>query len=158
MKHGAAERQTLGRTTSVLNPTFPVVSGAYTLTADWTINLPGEFNLRFEEKDLVIWRPGITLWIAVWGNDEGDTPDQRLSQLVDEIDVGAFHLVTEPDRDIRRFRYRLNEAGADGRVAPFYSFVAGQTGHVQMAIYFNDESDLPLAEQIWRSVRESGAP
>ncbi len=142
----------------MLNPNFPVVAGEYALTPEWTITLPGEFSRRFEDQDLVIWRPGITLWIAVWGNDEEESPDERLSDIVDGIDVGAFDLITEEDGNLRRFRYRLNEEAADKRVAPFYCFVVGTSGHVQLAIYFDAERDVTTAETLWRSLRENPAP
>lgn len=142
----------------MLNPNFPVVSGEYALTRKWSIVLPGEFSRRLEHEDLVIWRPGITLWIAAWGNDNGETLEQRLSDIVDDIDVGAFDLVTEQDGNVRRFRYRLNEETHDGRAAAFYCFVVGTSGHVQLAIYFDSEDDLTTAEQLWRSLHENPAP
>ena len=49
-----------------LNPHFPVVTGRHQLTAEWSIDLPGEFNRRIDDGDLVFWRPGITAFVAIW--------------------------------------------------------------------------------------------
>ena len=59
-----------------LHPAFPIVEGNYRLTREWTIDLPGKFNRRIEDDDLVIWRPGLTFWIAIWGLEAGKTPEE----------------------------------------------------------------------------------
>jgi len=42
-------------------------------------------------------------------------------------------------------------------VAAFYGFVVGANGHIQLAIYFDDEQDKDLAREIWLSVTEGAA-
>ena len=49
----------------MLNPQFPIVEGRYQMTGEWSIALPGQFNRRIENQDLVIWRPGFTIWLAI---------------------------------------------------------------------------------------------
>jgi hypothetical protein len=52
-------------------PGFPLVSGDYALTEEWAIHLPEKFARRVEEGNLVLWRPGLTIWLAAWGNTKG---------------------------------------------------------------------------------------
>jgi hypothetical protein len=142
----------------MLHPDFPVISGVYQMTSDWSVDLPGEFNRRIEEGSLVIWRPGITLWIAVWDNPQDTTPQELLAELRDDIGPGAYDIVSESSRGIERLRYRLEETSGDKRVAAFYSFAVGESGHVQMSVYFDDERTVAVADQLWRSLRETTAP
>ncbi len=136
-----------------LHPDYPVVEGRYDMTPEWAIELPLPFNRRFEENNLVLWRPGITAWIVVWGNDQNASVEARLSALKSRRSPDAFG-PQEFSRDgVGYHFYRLLEAADDARVAAGYAFAFGPAGHVQMAVYFDNESDLPIAEALWRGIR-----
>jgi hypothetical protein len=145
------------RAGSKSEPSAQVVKGEYRMTEGWSITLPEKFNRRVEEGNLVLWRPGITLWIAVWGNDHGESREERLAQLRDSIPPDAFHLEGLLEDDILRLGYRLDEASDDNQAAAFYGFAVGFNGHVQIAVYFDQEGDLDLAKGIWQSLREHRA-
>jgi hypothetical protein len=136
---------------------YPLVSGQYEMTDDWTISLPGKFRRRFEEGSLVLWRPGITAWISVWGNDNNTAQRERLLDRRSRISSEAFNIVEEEGLNLLRFSYRLDEAAEDNRVPALYGFIFGPNGDVQMGIYFDSECDLPDAEALWRGVHERGA-
>ena len=65
-----------------MHPDYPVVTGEYQMTKEWWVVLPEKFNRRVEEGDLVLWRPALTFWMVVWGNDSNATTDQRLSSIL----------------------------------------------------------------------------
>jgi len=48
---------------------FPFMIGRVALSPAWTIVLPLAFKQRFEESQMVLWRPGLTNWMSVWGNN-----------------------------------------------------------------------------------------
>jgi hypothetical protein len=137
-----------------LHPEFPIVEGRYELTEGWAANLPRQFNQRIEERQLVFWRPGVTVWTSVWDLNDGESPHDRYRLLKKMISPQAENLLEEVDGSILRFAYRLDEAAADSRRPAFYGFAVGPSGHVQMAVYFDDEGDLELATRIWRSLNE----
>jgi hypothetical protein len=143
---------------NVLHPDFPVVAGNYQMTKEWSIVLPDKFNRRIEEGSLVLWRPGFTMWVTVWGNDRNESAVQRLSRIKNDISKEAFDLEESKPEKIRRFSYRLKESSNDKRLPAFYCFAVGETGHVQMAIYFDKESDLKIAKKIFQSLNEKTAP
>lgn len=133
----------------------PVVEEKFQISKDWSVNLPGKFNRRIEEDGcLVLWRPGMTIWTIVWDNDRGETAEERLAQLKSQSSPEAYAQETERDGAILRYAYRLDEQSDDKRRPAFYGFAIGRNGHVQMAIYFDDEADLATAKQIWRSLAE----
>jgi hypothetical protein len=145
------------REATMLHPDFPIVEGEYRMTKDWSITLPEKFNRRMEDDDLVIWRPGFTIWVAVWGNDHEESREERLTWLQEEMSPDAFDIEELREEDVLRFAYRLNEESDDARVAAFYGFAIGSDGHVQLAIYFDDENEIELARSIWRSLIQHGA-
>ena len=142
----------------MLHPDFPVIEGLYQITRDWSVTLPSAFNRRVEEGDLVIWRPGMTIWTAVWGNDDNKSEEERISWIKTDISSDAFDISEEKEGDVIRLKYRLVEDTGDDRIPAYYCFAVGKTGYVQMAIYFDSESDLYDAELIWKSLVEHVAP
>ncbi len=136
-------------------PNFPVVSGEYQMTKDWSITLPGKFKRRFEDGALVLWQPGLTAWVIVWGNNHAETVATRLAQIRADVSNHAYEIVQDEGSETITYSYRLNEQSLDCRVAAFYGFAIGKDGHVQIAVYFDKESTLPIAQSLLRSLRQT---
>jgi hypothetical protein len=130
---------------------FPVVEGRYPLTSEWSIQLPGRFKRRVDDSDMYLWRPGLTLVIAIWNNSESDAGAQ-LSALKSDISHDAYDLTEEAQGELKRLAYRLHEAAEDQRQDAFYAFVVAPTSYVQLAVYFDDAQDVEAARQVWRSL------
>ena len=137
-----------------LHPDYPIVQGHYQMTKSWSVVLPSGFNRRFEDGDLVIWKPGFTIWATVWNNDKSETQDERLAWITEDSSSDAFDVVNESSDGILRYAYRLKENSEDDRQPGFYCFAIGRDGHVQMAIYFDSANGLADALAIWRSLTE----
>ena len=133
---------------------FPLVEGHYRMTSDWSIFLPEAFHRRIEEGSLVLWRLGITTWINVWGNDNDDNAEKRLSRIQADRSSDAFNEIREEEAGLLRYAYRLREDATDERAAALYGFAIGVGGHVQIAVYFDTENSLLVAEGLWRSLKE----
>jgi hypothetical protein len=139
-----------------LNPDFPVVDGRHRLTDAWTLQLPAPCNRRVDDGDLVLWRPGLTAWIAVWHNDNGTSIDERVGWVREDQSPGAYDAADHSHDGIRFYSYRLDEADADADGAPtpaLYGYAYVDSGHVQMAIYFDDEADAVVAQAMFSSLR-----
>jgi hypothetical protein len=141
----------------VLHPDFPVVEGRYQMTKEWSVSLAEKFNRRIEGSDLVIWRPGMTLWIAIWGNDKSESKDIRIKKIRESISNKAFDIQTSKVSPVSRLNYRLKEEKAQGTIPAYYCFAIGDTGHVQMAIYLDNEKDVKSAQTICESLSERAA-
>ncbi len=136
-----------------LHPDFPVVSGDYQLSADWSATLPEEMNRRIEGQDLVLWRPGFTVWMSLWNNDNGETIQQRIEWLRSETSPDAFEVSVQIGETPARYSYRLDE-DRDGQIVyALYGFVLKADGHLQVAIYVDDQGDLEEAGSLFNSVR-----
>ncbi len=135
-----------------LHPGFPVVEGPYQMTKDWALVLPRPFNRRIEDGQLVLWRPGHTIWVAAWGDERRLSPAEQLKSIRSTISREAFDIEEESDTSTARLGYRLIERRGKATVYAHYSFVTGQAGYIQMAQYLDDEGDLSAAKTIWRSI------
>jgi hypothetical protein len=112
---------------------------------------------RFEDDSLVLWRKGLTIWTIVWENDDDRTQPETLEWLRENTSENAFDLCVEKDRGLTRFSYRLNEDRDGTTVFALYVFAIADIGHVQMAIYFDDENDLDEALSIGKSLETPAA-
>lgn len=138
----------------MLNEEFPVIENKYQMTDDWSLVLPGQFNCRFEDDCLVIWKPDFTMWIAVWGNDKKDPIETRIKWIKESISPKAFNHEDVTQGEIVRFAYQMKEASREDAPPTFYCYAVGKTGHVQMAVYYDDAKDIETARKIWRSLKE----
>lgn len=134
-----------------LNPDFPWVEGRFDMAEDCSIALPEPMNRRVEDGQLVLWRPGLTAWITVWGNNE--EPRARLAKILQGTSSAGCDRKDWATENILFHSYRLDEQSADGRAPALYAAAVGQPSHVQIAVYFDDETDLVSAEQLVHSIR-----
>lgn len=144
-----------------LHPDFPVVEGQHQLTSEWAITLPEPFNRRIEDGDLVLWRPGITAWIAIWINDEGASIASRLDDLKAHMAPEAEDIEEHQADSTVYYAYRLaeepDEDTDDGRLPGYYCYAFDAGSHVQMAVYFDEEIEVEAARALHRSLRYTGS-
>ena len=134
---------------------FPIVKGDYRMTNEWSIALPDEHRRRFEDGSLVIWRPGITMWINAWGMQDGETPKTTLERIKSEAHPSPVQTF-EPEGGVgSRFGYLLHEQEEGDERWALYTFTVGSSGYLQMALYFDNKSDLEKAKQLWLGVKET---
>lgn len=134
-----------------LHPDFPVIDGRYRLTATWELELPEPFNRRMEEGDMVIWRPGLTFWIAVWGAQPDQTIEATLAWILEDASPSRSHQKIDRSEDLLRLTYELAERDPDRTPTDYVSisgYVIAPVGHVQITAY----CDTPDAQRTGRDV------
>jgi hypothetical protein len=135
-------------------PGFPIVEGDHLLTATWSIHLPKRFARRVEDGQLVLWRPGFTIWMTAWNNDHGESKAKRLAGIKKSASPGRFADHECEDKNLTRYSYRLRDEKEKGPVESLYGFVICDDGHLQMAIYFDNPTDEAEARQLVERVAE----
>jgi hypothetical protein len=141
---------------SGLHPNFPVVEGDYQMTDEWSVTLPLPLNRRFEEGSLVMWRPRLTFWINVWGNDNNETADERLAWILEEAQPERRDERVERADGIVRLTYELPVEDPEHNPAWYTSisaYVFSDQGHVQISAYCDDGAALQNGYDVIRSVR-----
>lgn len=137
-------------------PGFPVVEGDHRLTDTWSIHLPERFARRIEEGSLVLWRPGLTIWLTAWNNDKGESRAKRLASIKKSASKKRYAEKVDRADAVTRYSYRLRDENEDGEVESVYGFVIGDGGHLQLSIYFDDPADEAEARQLVEGVAVRG--
>ena len=139
-----------------LHPDYPVVSGPYLMTSEWSVLLPDEFNRRIEDGDLVLWRPALTFWVAAWGNDRGESKDERLNSTLQSASEYRREQQIERTDELIRLTYELPEEDPE-RPTPIYKSISGYAisaaGQLQISAYFDTPEARTLGYQVIHSVR-----
>jgi len=131
-----------------LHPEYPVVESTFQITTNWSITLPAKFNRRMEDGNLVLWKPGLTIYLAVWGNDHSLSK----AELIDDLKHDSSEFAYDFKDTKNGFSYRLNENADDDRMPALYCYAVDACGFVQMAAYFDHDDDLLVAETIHLSL------
>jgi hypothetical protein len=126
------------------------------MTNEWSITLGQPMNRRFEDDSLVLWRPGLTAWITVWGNPKLESPTIRLGKLKQMSAPARYDDKEWTNGDLIYYTYRLQEGPDDGKPAALYGDVIGIAGHIQIAVYFDDEASLAAAAGLIGRITSSG--
>jgi len=135
-------------------PGFPLVEGDYALTETWALHLPDKFARRVEDGSLVLWRPGLTIWVAAWGNDNRESQAKRLKLIKKDASPERFAEDESKAKQVTRYMYRLRDENENGPVESLSAFILNDDGHLQMAVYFDDAKDEAKARALAESVVE----
>jgi hypothetical protein len=127
--------------------------GRYQMTDHWVLNLPLDFDQSYEDGNLVFERAGIKAYIAVWDNTREEDKNELITELRHDISDSAFDIIDDRPEQLS-FCYRLDKNKDSSQAPAFFSFNVSDIGHVQMAIYFDDEKDHETAEKIYRSITQ----
>ncbi|MCJ8313529.1 MAG: DUF2185 domain-containing protein [Saccharospirillaceae bacterium] len=138
---------------------FPFVIGRISLSesSKWSINLPLMYKQRFEGKQRVFFRPGFTIYLTIWDNENSKSKEERLNTIIAGRPKTSYDETQTEDEKYLKFSYRVNEPSEDDRVDAFYSLVFSDYGHVQLSMYFDQESDIQLAHDFLESVNDEPA-
>jgi hypothetical protein len=129
-------------------PGFPLVEGDYALTATWSMHLPETFARRVEEDSLVLWRPGLTIWLTAWNNNHGASQAERLAWIKESASPERFGECEGIADGVTRFSYRLHDENEDGPMQSLSAYIISDDGHLQMAVYFDDPSEEITAQKL----------
>ncbi|PQO30172.1 DUF2185 domain-containing protein [Blastopirellula marina] len=144
----------------LLHPEFPILeAGPFSLTDRWSLQLPLRFNQRLEEDgQMVLWRPGVTIYASVWGiPEDGDSSFATLREVTRDRDPGAFDYVDQEVGNLLRIGYRLIEDHDGAEVHSLYCFVADADGYVHLAIYLDNPGDVEMAQTLWKGIASAAA-
>lgn len=141
-----------------LHPDYPIVSGSYRLTDDWVVELPVELNRRVEDGNLVLWRPGLTFWIAIWGGSWKSRQD-RVASILQTADPDRTDQQMQDDGQLTRLTYELVESDRE-RTQSVYGSLSGHvisdTESIQISAYFDTPQARSLGYQVIHSLRAVG--
>jgi hypothetical protein len=134
-------------------PGIPLVKGLHQLTREWAIQLPQPFARRVEDGSLVLWRPGITVWLAPWENDHGESQSARLATLRAGAPPHRFDEREGASGDLTRWSFFVRDVTPDGEVTALHAWLIADAGQLHMAVYFDDPAANVAALALCEAVR-----
>ncbi|MBA6373487.1 hypothetical protein H4J56_18905 [Colwellia sp. BRX8-4] len=132
----------------MLHPDFPVVDGQYRITNEWLITLNQPHNRRVEDGSLVLWRPGVTVWINIWNNDDNETIEEIIKWISSGSDPKAFDVESIVKEGLTKYSYRLNEKENNKLTLTYNGYIITNDSYVQITVYFNLDNDAKVAKSI----------
>lgn len=127
---------------------FPLLIGRVGITSNWNLDLPRVFQMRMEDGQMVLWRPGFTIWLSAWNNNNEQPVEALHHDLVQAGSNNRYDESTEKRNGRLYHSYRIKEQAEDNRAPAFQGFAIDKHGHLQFSIYFDDEADAGLATDI----------
>lgn len=131
-----------------LRPDFPIVSGKVPLLDHWTLTLPEDFRRRVENGSLVLWRPGLTIWVNCFIGNRGETAQGLLSQAVSDRSTDSYDLRQGSSEDILWAAYRHDEMRDGAKVYSLNVIAASGSSQTVMSVYFDADQDIEKARVI----------
>lgn len=136
-----------------LHPDFPVVSEEFRLSENWSVYLPRPFNRRIEEKSMVLWRPGLTIYFNAFGSPPGLDVEQMSEHFKSNASSEAYEMTDVVLENVRQLSYRLIE----DKVFALYTMAMVDTGMLEASIYFDRDEDIAVARKIADSMSYQGS-
>jgi hypothetical protein len=127
------------------------------ISLDWWIGIDESYHSRVEDGSLVFWKSERTIWINIWKDREGGTPQERLHRWIADRDANAADLWEREDQGLFRFGYLLKEPEEEGGERfGLYSYTVSESSTVQMVCYFDLKEGLGWASAVSKSLSFGG--
>ncbi len=122
------------------------------ITSDWRIDLDPEFRRRTDGGDLVLWKPGRTVYATVFKAGSAEA-DEAINRLLEARRGEVMDTYDRLEPGLVGHAYLLPEGNDKGRYWGLNTWVTCQGSVVCVTFYFDDAADLPWALDAWLSVR-----
>jgi hypothetical protein len=135
---------------------FLSIHGQYKLDKEWTLTLPTEFKTRIEDGDLVIWKPGLTFWITIWGNAQSRSVAYRLKNIKEESAPKKANEIMNESNGQVLYSYELIERDEERLIKEYlaiYAYKISDSGHVQITAYVDSNKDKNMAYEVIKSLK-----
>jgi hypothetical protein len=129
----------------------PVVAGTVLVPQRWRFDICGRMFRRIDGGSLVLWRPGLTLWMDVYtANNQG--VEERVEGILSLKSEKAENLERRDEQGLVKMRYSLTETIADKELKGVYLFGFTEEEELHLAAYYTSENDRKEIETIWETL------
>lgn len=136
-------------------------SGHITISDYWSFHLNDTFKSRLELHPELggfvreFWKPGFTIWVNLLTETGADL--NEIAEIYKGRRLGEPYGIECSDfKEYKVISYRVHENVTDDRKDSFYIMAISMDSQMHLSIYFDDEADLILAEQIRNSIHYHG--
>jgi len=129
----------------------PVVAGTVLVPQCWRFDISGRMFRRIDGGSLVLWRPGLTIWMDVY-TANNQSIEERVNGILSIKSEKAADLQRRDEEDMVKLRYSLTETVADKELHGVYLFGFTAEEELHLAVYYTSEADRREIEKIWETL------
>jgi hypothetical protein len=122
------------------------------ITSSWSIELDSDFFRRVDEGDLVLWKPGRTVYAAVYWTDVS-AAEEAIARMLEGRPGVPRRTFDRAEPGICGHAYLLPEGEGPDRYWGLNTWTATRKSVACVTFYFHHPHDLPWALRAWESVR-----
>ncbi|EKE67532.1 DUF2185 domain-containing protein [Gallaecimonas xiamenensis] len=138
----------------ILQP--PVGPGWVDIAGRWTFDSSELLLRRLDGNSLVLWRPGLTFWISLYGASTADCEGRMAALLAQTSPMKTDLEQRVADRHCQA-AYRLQEEVDGKSQCGTYLFGFAEGGDIHLAIYQDDDTHQASVRRVWDTLRYQGA-
>lgn len=156
------ERNAKGRL-QLLNPDVPqpdmrfmnpVDKGTVQITKNWRFDVSSRMLRRIENNNLIIWKPGFTIWLTTYAVQDSDI-ENRVRHIEQTASPDKLKFQSVVENKLTKVRYRLID-DTDGKPQPsVYLFGLNEHQEINIAIYFDGPEYNSEIESLWNTLAAS---
>jgi hypothetical protein len=132
-----------------LPPGVALAQGRVLLSEDWHMDLPTHFWRRREQGSLVLWRPGLALWLDVADHDAASA-SEYLERRLAHVPKRATELRRARRELTAELSFRLRSVAAP--CPALHALVSGPQSYVQAHAYFDREDEATSARALLETI------
>jgi len=119
---------------------------------DWSILVEAGFDRRIDGGDVVLWKPGRTLYATVFKTNNAEA-EEAIEKMIDGRPGIPVQMFDREEPGIQGHAYLLPEGGKDKKYWGLNTWTAAKGSVACVTIYFDDLDDLNWAISTWKTVR-----
>jgi hypothetical protein len=126
------------------------------ITTEWSLEIDEDFAHRIEDRHLIFWKPGRTLYLDIWNLNPDMSQEETFNRLLAITNPKPL-LTRGPSVsrgpagcDLYQYGYVLLEQEQGSQRYAFYGIRVAPTSVAQSACYFDSRTDLDWADDTWR--------
>jgi hypothetical protein len=130
----------------------PLVEGPTPVGGPWSISLPERFARREENGSLLVWRPGMQVWIATAPAPAGATRDDRIKAFLAEAPRGHEPPVRRDTPAFAAISYLVVDRSDDGLMHTLNAACFADDAGLTLTIFFDEPHEKARAAEIASAV------
>jgi hypothetical protein len=122
------------------------------ITNHWSMELDADFFRRVDDGDLVLWKPGRTVYAAVYWTDIA-AAEEAIARMVEGRPGVPRRTFDRSEPGLAGHAYLLPEGEAHDRYWGLNTWTASRKSVACVTFYFQHLAELDWALRAWQSVR-----
>ena len=135
---------------------YPVDEGTVQIINNWSFNVSTRMLRRYDKGSLVIWRPGLTIWLETYSSNDISIKS-RVEKILRPASPERYDLKEVHQDEMSKIRYRLDECIEGKKQSSAYIFGFTDTQEINISIYFDDQESIVEVDKIWNTLLSKDA-